>query len=59
MEEKSIVQLDPTSAGKMIQPIEVTPIAELQPTSCENIIEARVYRKWIAKSYPQKIETAL
>ena len=33
---------------------EITTIAELRPTSYDKILEARVYRKWIAVNYQKK-----
>jgi SpoVK/Ycf46/Vps4 family AAA+-type ATPase len=33
---------------------EITPIAELRPTSYDKIIEVRVYRKWVLVSYGKK-----
>jgi hypothetical protein len=59
MEEKAITHTGSVSDAEMTQATEVTPIAQLRPTSHEKIIEARLYRKWVAKTYPQKIETAL
>jgi hypothetical protein len=54
-----LIDIHSSSKGKMIEgssTAPVTPIAELKLGSYDNVIEVRVYRKWISVSYRKKDE---